>query len=175
MNLNGWNQAQLCAAIGAKPSRVSKVLSVSRLLAPDVQAMVAAGTLSPRAAYAISRVPDVQVQLDLAKKMLDGVYSVDGLEAHILAALLNGGKREKKPNKDVKVSHGGMVAVIKGDIFTVWESFKAKMDDTIRKMKRDDLPPDMLCALGPLIHQQSMTLNSKHCACPGPHVVRPLR
>jgi hypothetical protein len=60
--------------------------------------------------------------------------------------LLNGGKREKKP-KPVKISYGGMIALIKGDVFAVWESFKAKMDDTIKKLKRDDLPPDMVGVL----------------------------
>jgi ParB/RepB/Spo0J family partition protein len=145
MALNGWNQAQLCKAISGKPSRISKVLSISKQLSPEVQAMVLDGKLSPRAAYALSRLPDVQVQLNLAKKMLEGTYSVEGLESHI-RTLLNGGKREKRP-KAVKISYGGMVALIKGDVFAVWESFKAKMDDTIKKLKRDDLPPDMVGVL----------------------------
>jgi hypothetical protein len=75
-----------------------------------------------------------------------GVYSVEGLEAHI-RALLNAGKGKTKPKAPIKVSFGGVVAYFKDDIYASWDGFKAKMDDVIKKLKRDDLPPDMLGAL----------------------------
>ena len=47
----GWTQEELAEHLGLSPGQVSKVLQVSKRLAPDLQEKIIAGDLHPRSAY----------------------------------------------------------------------------------------------------------------------------
>ena len=62
-------------------------------------------------------------------------------------SLKSPGKREKRP-KAMKLAHGGVVAVIKGDaVVAALRAFVAKVAEALRKLEKDGLPPDILPGL----------------------------
>ncbi|HZZ78772.1 MAG TPA: ParB/RepB/Spo0J family partition protein [Gemmataceae bacterium] len=143
MSLNSWNQAQLAAHIHASPAKVSKVLAISKNLCPEVQAMVTAGEVAPRAAYAISRLSDVPAQIDLAKKCKDGFLCVEGIEHQVSKAL---GKRDKKP-KPMKIVSNGVTLLFNGKVIDAWKAVRAAMDEAVKKLEREGLPEEILPGL----------------------------
>lgn len=143
MNLNNWSQAQLARAISVNPAQIAKCLAISSKLCQEVQEMVTAGDLSPRAAYTISRVSDLAMQIDLARKTKESVYSVEGLEAHVARLL---GKKEKK-SKPMKFTIGGLVVVAKGNVVESLKAFISRASDALRRLEKDNLPVEVLPSL----------------------------
>jgi len=142
IQLSGSSQAQLARNIHVSAAEVSKVLAISKKLCPDVQELVAAGKLAPRAAYQISRL-EPQRQIELADKFVKGLLCVEGVEANVATQL---GRRQKRP-KSLKLVHAGVVAVVEGNAVDALKAFIAKAAQAIEKLETDDLPPEMLRAL----------------------------
>lgn len=99
MRLNGWTQGELARRRRKSASHVAKVLAISKNACPEVQALVAAGLLPPRAAYHISRLSDIPTQIDLAKKVKEGSLCVEAAEEHVARLLGNGKAKKPKPAK----------------------------------------------------------------------------
>jgi ParB/RepB/Spo0J family partition protein len=142
MKAMGISQAELARRIHASPSQVAIRLAISQNLCADVQAMMVASQLSPRSAYAISRLPDPQQQIELAKRAIDLPMAVEDVEAAAAKIL---GKRERKP-KPWKVKLGGVTATIRGDLMEGAESLIAKLQELVKRLKRGD-GPDPLAGL----------------------------
>jgi ParB/RepB/Spo0J family partition protein len=100
MLLNGWSQADLARAIHVSPAQVAKVLAISKNLCPEVQAMVAAGDVVPRGAYALSKLTDIPKQIELAEKIKQGLLKVDTVEGYV-TKLLGGKQRKGKSAKGI--------------------------------------------------------------------------
>jgi ParB/RepB/Spo0J family partition protein len=141
MKLNGWSHADLSRRIHVSPAQIAKCLAISAKLCPEVQEMVAAGDVPPRAAYAISRC-DPAMQFDLARKVKDGLLCVEGLEIHL--PKLNGRKVKQKP---VKLSLNGVVVQISGDVVEGLRAFVGKATEALKRLDKDNLPPDVLPSL----------------------------
>lgn len=71
MKLNGWTGKQVAEALRVHPSRVSRALALLKLPEP-LQERVAAGEISARSAYEISRVSNPKTQAELARKAGEG-------------------------------------------------------------------------------------------------------
>ncbi len=97
MKLNGWSQAELAKNVHASPAQVAKVLAISTKLSAEVQALVTSGDLSPRAAYALTRLPEQQ-QAELARKAVSVPMAVESVEEAV-NKLLGGKKVKAKPLK----------------------------------------------------------------------------
>ncbi len=67
LEMNGWKQTELADALRIPQSKVTRALALLKL-PEDVQVKVAAGEVSPRAAYEISRIPDEDTRRTLAKQ-----------------------------------------------------------------------------------------------------------
>ncbi len=144
MKLNGWTQAELGRRTHTHASTITKRLAISSKLSPEVQAMVAAGEVPPRAAYAISRLSEVPVQIALADKVRRGLLCVEGVESQVIKLL---GKRDAKA-KPMKLSHGGVTAVVKGaGAIEAIQAFMAKVADAIKRLQRESLSSELLPAL----------------------------
>ena len=99
MQLNGWSQAELAKNVHASPPQVAKVLAISTKLCDQVQALVASGDLSPRAAYSLTRLPDHQQQAELARKAVELPMAVESVEEAVNKLLGNGRRVKSKPLK----------------------------------------------------------------------------
>ena len=141
MKLNNWSQADLARNIHVSPGRVSKILAISMNLCAEVQAMIPLG-LPPRAAYALSRV-EPQHQIELANKCLKEILCVVGVEAQVAKLL---GRREKS-QKPIKIVYAGVTAVVKGNVVESLALFAAKIQEAIKRLQKDNLPPEFLAGL----------------------------
>lgn len=136
MQENGWGQADLAKAIHVSASKVSKVLAISSKLPADLQAMVSAGTLPARAAYALSKLSDVDKQRELAEKVVKGLLKVESLEEHV--AKLSGKKAKKE--KPVKLSLCGVTVIL--SVFDPEKIAAAlvQIDGALKKREKHALP-----------------------------------
>lgn len=74
MKLNGWTGKQVADALRVNPTRVSRALALLKL--PEtIQEKVAAGAISPRSAYEISKLPNPETQSALAERVAQGQLS----------------------------------------------------------------------------------------------------
>lgn len=74
MKVNGWTGKQVADALRVTPSRVSRALALLKL--PDeIQEKVAAGVISSRSAYEISKLPNPETQSVLAERVAQGQLS----------------------------------------------------------------------------------------------------
>ena len=136
MAANNWTAAELCRNVSKlKESRVAKLLAMKDL-SPEVQDLVRSGRLRARAAYAISRISDTAVQLELAMMVVEGRLSVQGVESRVKRLL---GKRER--TKTTKIKFGNVVTTVKGNVLDELDAFVAKAAEVIKKIKRGDYGP----------------------------------
>lgn len=141
MRLNGWNQAQLARAIHISPAQVAKILAISTKLCPEVQAMVVAGELPPRGAYALTRLADMQQQVELAKKAVTLPMDVESIEGAVNRLLGNGRKSASKP---VKFCACGITGTIKGDPVPTFKAFIARGNDVLKQIERNPALAEVL-------------------------------
>jgi ParB family chromosome partitioning protein len=74
MDMNGWNGKELADAIRVPQTKVSRALALLKLPI-DIQDKVAAGEVSARSAYEISRLPDDETRRTLAEKASEGLIT----------------------------------------------------------------------------------------------------
>ena len=67
MKLNGWTGKQVAEALRVHPSRVSRALALLKL-PEEIQEKVAAGAISSRSAYEISKLPNPKRKPPLAEQ-----------------------------------------------------------------------------------------------------------
>src|SRR5262249_22052536 len=80
MEINEWTQAEVARHTHATPAQIAKDLAISNRCCEAVRALVAANQLKPRAAYAISKLPDAQQQAELARKAVELPMAVESVE-----------------------------------------------------------------------------------------------
>jgi ParB/RepB/Spo0J family partition protein len=145
MRLNAWNQSQLARAIHVSPGHVAKVLAISTKLCDEVQEMVAAGKLQPRAAYALTRLADHARQIEIARRAVELPMSVETVE-EIVEKELNSNKKLLKA-KLTKFSMCGITGTIKGNPLEALKSLHAKIAEVLKRVERDPALMDVLPSL----------------------------
>ncbi len=141
--INGWSQSQLALAINVSAGQVARTLAISGRAAPEVQELVAARRLAPRAAYAISRLPMPQ-QIELARKAAELPMAVESVEEAVKKLLGNGRKAKDKP---LKFSACGISGVIKGEPVATLKAFITKGIEVLKRIERDPALADVLPSL----------------------------
>ena len=71
IEMNGWSGKELADALRVAPSKVTRALALLKL-PPDVQEQVAAGAISARSGYQISRISDDVTRRELAGRAAQG-------------------------------------------------------------------------------------------------------
>lgn len=140
IRLNGWTQAELARHIHASAPQVAKVLAISTKLCADVQAMVTAGDLAPRAAYALTRLPEQQ-QVELARRAVSVPMAVESVEEAV-AKLLGGSKQGS--HKPVKFCVCGVTGTIKGNPLEALKALQGKIAEALKRVERDPALADVL-------------------------------
>jgi ParB-like chromosome segregation protein Spo0J len=95
MTLNKWSAAELWRQLKVNPATGTKRLAISTKLCEQLKALVGEGKLAVRAAYAISRIADVNTQIEVSDKFVRGALCVEGVEAEV-NRILKGSKRPVK-------------------------------------------------------------------------------
>lgn len=110
IRLNGWTQAELAQRLHKSTAEVSKLLTVSRNLLPELQELVEDGKLPITAAAQIARIDDPQQQRDLAKLVVDGVLTRDAVAVRV--SRLNGKKPRPKARTFKGKTPGGVSFIL---------------------------------------------------------------
>lgn len=110
MHLHSWSQSELSTHVRASKGQIAKVLAISSKLGPEVRELVSQGKLSPRSAYAISRL-STHLQSELARKAAELPMAAESVEESVKTLL--GGKQRK--SKSVKAKSDGVTFVAPGD------------------------------------------------------------
>jgi ParB family chromosome partitioning protein len=76
IDLNGWSQRELAAALRVSETRVTRTLSLLKL-PPELQYQIDTRRISVRAAYEISRLPNPSAQQDLARRAAKGALTCE--------------------------------------------------------------------------------------------------
>ncbi|HLN26910.1 MAG TPA: ParB/RepB/Spo0J family partition protein [Gemmataceae bacterium] len=134
MRLNGWTQAEVATRRRKSRAHVAKVLAISTKLPAEVQAMVAAGELAPRAAYALSHLADIPTVVDLAKKARDLPMAVETVEEKVRGLLGNGRKVKARP---LKLKGDGVQMVVSNPTVDAVQSFAERLLAALRKLVKD--------------------------------------
>jgi ParB family chromosome partitioning protein len=74
MRLNNWNAKQLAETLRLAPCRITRALALLRL-PDDIQDHVAAGKISARAGYELSKLKDESSQRELAQRAASGLLT----------------------------------------------------------------------------------------------------
>lgn len=133
MKANGWSQAELAKNVHASPAQVAKVLAISTKLCDQAQALVASGDLSPRAAYALTRLPDHQQQAELARKAVDLPMAVESVEEAV-NKLLGGKKAKAKP---LKLRLDGVQMVASNATLENLQAFGERLVAAVKRLVKD--------------------------------------
>ncbi len=144
MKLNGWSQGELAKRIHVSPAHVAKVLAISTKLSADVQALVVSGELSPRAAYALSRLADHGRQLEIANKAVSLPMSAETVEG-LVDKELNGSR--KSVPKPIKFSVCGVTGSIKGNPLDAFRALHGKLGEILKRVERDPALAEALPSL----------------------------
>ncbi|MBI3861100.1 MAG: ParB/RepB/Spo0J family partition protein [Planctomycetia bacterium] len=131
MEMNGWTGKQVAEALRIAPSQVSRGLALLKLH-PDVQAQVAAGEISARSAYEISKLPDPEQQRRLAEQTAAKKYT------HADAArAVRQRKGQRAPmgrgTKQTFLTHDGWKVIVsakrKGNYYEVEQALVGALDE----------------------------------------------
>jgi ParB-like chromosome segregation protein Spo0J len=136
MALNGWSAAELWRQLKVNPATGTKRLSISTRLCEQVRAMVAANAVCARAAYAISRLADIPVQIDLAERYRQSKICAEGVEAEV-DRILNGGKRGMK-QKPLHLKLEGIGFTAKKPTAEAIRTFLDRLSAALKKLKPGD-------------------------------------
>ncbi len=140
--LNGWSQAELARHARVSPAHVAKVLAISTKLCPEARELVAAGKLSPRAAYALTRLPEQQ-QANLARKAVDFPLAVESVEEAVSKLLDNGRKPKAKP---LKLRFDGICMTVINPTTDGLQAFFERGLAAVKKLGKDGDGPEFLPA-----------------------------
>ena len=147
MTLNGWNQAQLAKAVNKPASVVAKVLSISKNLCPEVQAISITGKIRPRGAYALSKLSDHAKQLELANRAIstDPPVAVETIEEWVDREL-HGNK--KHPRKSVRHTIAGAAVTMSRDLVEWLTEVVERGGEVLKRLAKDpSLPPEIIPSL----------------------------
>ncbi|OWK42374.1 ParB/RepB/Spo0J family partition protein [Fimbriiglobus ruber] len=131
--INNWNDSTLARHVHANASQVHKILAISTRLCEQCKAMVAAGDLAPRAAYAISRLADAAAQVCVAEKFKKDVLCAQGVEAEVTRLLA--GSKKTKAEKPLGLEHEGIALSAKKPTLEALRAFAEKFNSAVKKMK----------------------------------------
>lgn len=126
--------ASACKALGIKPSRGTKIMAISIRLCPSVRAMVDAGKLKPRAAYAISKLSDSEQQIQVATKAVELPMAVETVE-EIVDGMLSGKKPKK--GKPMKLRGNGVEMLLKNPTIEGVIAFAEGVLSAAKKLLKD--------------------------------------
>lgn len=135
--LAGCSQAQAAAQLGLDEATISKAMGISKRLCPDLRPLVENFSLAPSVAYQISRLPELEVQKDIAAKYLAGHLKRDSVEA-VVSSRLHG--RKKVKDKPVKGTLPGLTMILNVCDVARARSLIAQFDAALVKIEKHGLP-----------------------------------
>jgi hypothetical protein len=138
MTLNKWTPAELFRQLHINPSTGHKRLAVSKNLCEQVQAWVTDGSLSVRAAYALSRLKDHAKQVELAERYRyedrPDTLCAEGVEAEV-GKLLGSRKPKDKP---LTLRQEGIALMVKKPTADGIRAFLEKLASALKRLKTPD-------------------------------------
>ena len=145
MQLNDWTQVQLAQHVGRSQSFVSKLLSPFEKFPEDLRAKIGKGDgkIPITGAAAIARLDSLEAIRGTA-----GVVLARGLKRDAIIALVNQ-RLNKKQNgqKPLKLKCGGVTATVTGNTVESLKAFIGKAGEALKKLEKDNLPPEFLGVL----------------------------
>lgn len=146
MQLTGVSsQAEVAAALNMGVAEVSRALRLPKLLDPELHGYVRDFKVGRTVAEMIASLPAEQ-QHDVMRRVLEG--DLKGVKRDAIAREIDRLRGKKaKAQKSVRLAFGGVVASVKGDHVAALRAFIAKAAEALKKLERDNLPPEFLGGL----------------------------
>lgn len=137
LDMNGWSQKVLADALRIPQSKVTRALALLKL-PNDVQAQVASGEVSPRAAYQISRIPDEETRRKLADQA-----AANAITHEDAARVVRKAKGKSKPKdrgvKQTFLAENGFRVVVsaqrKGSYFEIEQALIEALEDVRTRIR----------------------------------------
>jgi ParB family chromosome partitioning protein len=126
IDMNGWTVQQVADALNVSKGTVSKALSLLKL-PPDIQAQVEEGTISPSAAYEVSRLPDEEAQRELAARIV-----TDGLKRDEAGDAVGKTSRPRAKAPEAKPSTTKVILVDGAKIAITFQKKAVRTHDLVR-------------------------------------------
>ncbi len=145
MQLNDWTQVQLAQHVGRSPSFVSKLLSPFEKFPEDLRSRIGKGDgkIPITGAAAIARLDSLEAIRETAAVVL-----ARGLKRDAIIALVNQRLNKKQSGrKPLKLKCGGVTATVTGNVVESLKAFIGKAGEALKKLERDNLPPEFLGGL----------------------------
>jgi ParB/RepB/Spo0J family partition protein len=146
MQLTGIaSQADVAAALNMGVPEVSRALRLPKLLDPELHDYVRDFKVGRTVAELIALLP-AERQGDVMRRVLEG--DLRGMKRDAIAREIDRLRGKKaKTQKSLKLACGGVVATVKGDSVAALRAFIAKVTEALKKLERDNLPPEFLSGL----------------------------
>ena len=142
MQITGTDQVQAAAHFGyASQGTVSKLLRPYTNGIEELLAALKERRIAPASAYLVAGLP-----ADVQRAILPQVL---GKKREAVQRMVQAAKGTKKPKgaKVLKLACGGVTATVKGNVLEALKGFIAKAAEAIKKIERDNLPPEFLSGL----------------------------
>jgi ParB-like chromosome segregation protein Spo0J len=141
----GDTQEATADYFGISAGYVSKLLDRKNLL-PELEHLRGNAGICSDVVRIIAGMRTAEMQRQLAAKVLTLVATNGKAKRDIVeeyAKRMKGGNGRKK-DKAMKISYGGVAAVVKGNVIEALKAFGAKLAEAIKRIERDNLPPEYL-------------------------------
>ena len=137
LEMNSWTQKELADALRIPQPKVTRALSLLKL-PEDVQNRVAAGEVSARAAYHISRIPDDETRRSLADQSAERVITHEDA-ARIVRRRKGISKREDRGVKQTFLAENGWKVIVtagrKGTYYDVEQALESAVEEVRMRIK----------------------------------------
>lgn len=135
MAVTGWNASQTAGKLGMSNATVTRLLALLDL-PDDLQQCVADGRIAPSSAYELSRITDTGQQSELARRLVSGRLTRDGLAGACKAARQKpDAKTSATPNRATALLGTGRSVTVAGPGLTL-ELFIAALEDALARARR---------------------------------------
>ncbi|MFO0888314.1 MAG: ParB/RepB/Spo0J family partition protein [Isosphaeraceae bacterium] len=129
IDMNGWTVQQVADALNVSKGTVSKALSLLKL-PPDIQAQVEEGSISPSAAYEVSRLPDEGAQRELATRIV-----TDGLKRDEAGDAVGKTARPRAKAPEAKPSTTKVILVDGAKVAVTFPKKAVRTNDLVRALE----------------------------------------
>ena len=147
MQLTGIaSQAEVAAALSMSEPEVSRALRLPKLLDSELHGYVRDFKVGRTVAEMIASLPTPELQRQVMQRVMEG--DLQGKKRDVIAREIGRLKGKKpKAQKTVKLACGGVTATVKGDSVAALRAFIARAAEALKKIEKDNLPPEFLGVL----------------------------